>query len=182
MNIINLHKSIPLNGEQVLELVDYKANLVKYRDLNKFRNIDDVLGKYGACFILFEFEVNMGHWVALYKENNTIYFFNSYSGYPDDTLSGINKDFRKISNQNYPYLSKLLYDSPYELEYNDVKLQSNGSKIMTCGRWCALFIMMRNQHIDNFSKLFNSKVGDDVVTIITMWITNSDLNPPLRRN
>lgn len=167
-------KEIPLNGRQVLELVDGKANVVLYRDLCNMNNIDEVLGPFQAAFILFEFTDKMGHWVSLYRNGDTVSFFNSYGdpkGYPDDTLSVIDEEYRKESCQKFPMLSELLLNSPYKLQYNDVKLQKYGRTIMTCGRWCALFIMMRNQHIDVFSKIFKSDVGDDIVTILTMWVT-----------
>lgn len=170
MDRLNKLKATPLSGTDVVELVEGKANMVRYRDLHKFRTIDQVLGPHRAAFILFETSDGFGHWVAIYCNNNTLYFFNSYAGYPDDTLQVIDDEYRVQSQQDFPYLSQLMYNSPYELEYNDLKLQDKGGNIMTCGRWCALFILMRELPVDNFSAIFKSKYADDIVTIITAWI------------
>jgi hypothetical protein len=170
MNVIDYYKAIPLTGEQVLKLVNNNANLVLYSDLHKYDNVDDVLGQHGACFILFEWKKGVGHWCCLCLRGKTLYFFNSYSGYPDDSLKKISKDFRDKSNQDFPYLSKLLYDSPYRLGYNEFKFQGKGGTVMTCGRWCALFILLKDVPLNKFAKLFKSKYGDDIVTALTMWV------------
>ena len=47
-------KSLPLNGEQMMKLVDGKANLIKINDLVNYTNIDDVLGEHEAVILLYE--------------------------------------------------------------------------------------------------------------------------------
>lgn len=169
-DLIDYYKNIPLSGDQMLKLVNGKANIVLYSDLHNYDDIDDVLGPYKTVFLLFETKSRVGHWTCLCFKEGVLHFFNSYSGYPDDGLKYIDDEFRDVSNQDLPYLSELMYNSPYELAYNEHKFQGNNNNIMTCGRWCALFVLMKDMTLDTFAKLFNNKYGDDIVTLLTMYI------------
>lgn len=163
--------NIALSDKQVLKLVDGKANIVLYPDLHKYNSIDDLLVPYGACFILFEAKPYYGHWCALIKlDDHTIEFFNPYGGYPDDSLEYISKEFRKESNQDHPYLSYLMMNSPYQLSYNEHKFQKRGNNIKTCGRWSAMRIMLKDLSLSEFTKMFLNKNSDKLVTRLTSWI------------
>src|SRR5580698_9294060 len=111
-NIISKYEDIALSDKDLANLLNHKNKLVIYQDLINYNNIDDVLGPNGMCTLLFESKKNYGHWCCLWKLNkNTVSFFNSYNGLPDGSLDYINDNYAKISNQDYPYLSKLLYES-----------------------------------------------------------------------
>ncbi len=106
------------------------VNIIKYNDLANYNNIDELLqGK--PTIILFELtENNNGHWISIFKNNNTIYFFDSYGIKIEDQKKYMNKQFfRKIN-----YLSKMLKDSPYKVDYNDTQYQEMSDNISTCGK------------------------------------------------
>lgn len=164
---------IALSGKDILKLVDGKANLVIYEDIHKYKTLDDLLGPYGACVILYCFKPKYGHWCCIFKRKpDTIEFFNSYGGKPDSTLYLINDDYRKNSNQWYPYLCKLIYDSGYNIEYNEHQFQKFDNDIYTCGRWACMRLLLRDLSLKEFKKLFKNKYGDEVVTFLTNWIFN----------
>lgn len=171
MENIKKYEDIALSDKEVLALIDGKANRVLYPELVNYKNIDEVLGPYGACILLFEAKKNYGHWVCLFKMpgGGKIEFFNPYGGFPDDSLKYIPSAFAKISNQDFPYLSALLYESPYELYYNEHKFQKKDSSTKTCGRWCAVRLSLRDYSLEEFTELF-IKNGDEIVTILTMYI------------
>lgn|ERR1700759_3986003 len=169
--MLKYYQDIALSNKEVLELVNNKANIVIYPDLYKYKSIDEVLGPYGAVFILFESKPNYGHWCLLFKiNNNKLEFFNPYNGYPDDSLDFIPVDFREKSNQNIPYLSILLYNSPYKLSYNEYDFQKHDKNIKTCGRWCAVRLICRNLSLKQFANLFHNEYGDMIVTLLTIYI------------
>jgi hypothetical protein len=171
MDILQHYEDIALSDKEVMGLINGRANLVLYPDLNNYNSIDEVLGPYGACFLLFEWKPRYGHWCCLFKTiDGGIEFFNPYGGYPDDSLNHVPMDFRKKSNQYLPYLSYLLLNSPYELSYNEHKFQKYGKNIKTCGRWCAMRLLCRHLSLEQFSKIFKNKNGDKMVTLLTMWI------------
>jgi hypothetical protein len=167
--IIQKNKEKALSNREVLNLVNNKANLLLYKDLHNFNNIDEVLGPHQACFLLYESKKNFGHWCCVFKiDNNTIEFFDPYGYFVDDELDFIPENFRKISNQDYPHLSYLLYKSPYMLSYNEHNFQELAKGVNTCGRWCALRMILRNYTLEEFQKIFNKINGDELVTLLTL--------------
>jgi len=181
---LDYYKSIPVTDSYIKKKLGGKCNIILYRNLHKYTNIDQLFGgtylggptPYRCCIILFESKEGYGHWVCLFKRDNIISFFDSYVGYPDDSLPKIDKNFRKISNQMEPILSKLMLGSNYKLEYNSTPLQEKNKKISTCGRWCILRILYWFLDEKEFNELINSyknnvlKTSDDVVTYIVEFL------------
>jgi hypothetical protein len=65
------------DGEDMKELTENKYKIYRYHELEKFDNIDQVLGDNLGAIILYQSSVNSGHWCCLFREGNTIYFFDS---------------------------------------------------------------------------------------------------------
>jgi hypothetical protein len=181
MNKIDRYADIALSNFDIMKLVNNKANLILYPDVHKYKNIDDILGKYGSCFLLYESKPSWGHWTVLNKLNpNTIEFFDPYGGddegYPDETLKHIDDKFKKKTNQDKRYLSHLLYDSGYDIDYNQYKFQKHKNDIKTCGRHCAVRTICKWMSLDdyyNFFKQMTKELGmtnDEFVTFLTMYI------------
>lgn len=142
-----------LNGNEVTQIVGYPIKIIKYSDIKKHKNIDDLMDGYNLL-ILFETENNKGHWCALKKCNNTLYFFDSYGIVPDDELEYTPKQFRIKNNMDKFYLTKLFYDSDYNIDYNNYQLQKFDDNVNTCGRYCGLFLKLKNISNEDFVKCF----------------------------
>ncbi len=181
--VLQQYENIALSDKHLFKLLDNKAKLVVYPDLINYNNIDEVLGPHGMCILLFEAKKNYGHWVGLFKQNeNTVSFFNSYGGYPDDSLDYIPEHFAKLNNEDKPYLSILLEDCPYNLTYNEYKYQKHGSNIKTCGRHVAVRLWCRamnddeyHDYVTYFTKKYNID-ADEFVTLLTMNIAKPKNN------
>lgn len=176
-NILKKYEKIALSDKEVLTLINGRANLILYPNLNKFKTIDEILNPYGACIILFEAKPRYGHWCCIFKINDKLLeFFNPYGGYPDDSLEYIPMDFRLSTDQYIPYLSILMYNSPYELSYNEHQFQKHDQNIRTCGRWCAVRLIFRNYTLNEFYhliKFLKKKLNinsDQLVTLLTMYV------------
>lgn len=175
MNLNNYIKTA-LSNFQLLELVRDNANVVLYPDIWKYKSIDQLLYPHNACFLLFETNPYYGHWCAIIKYGKTIEFFDPYSGYPDDVLDFIPNDFKNKSNQQFPYLTKLLYECPYKIEFNDHKYQKHKKSINTCGRHCAVRILHKNLNLKQYDKFIKSNCKkmnmdpDSLVTYLTLVI------------
>lgn len=152
-----------------MKLINNKANLVTYPELVKYNSIDDALGPYKACIILYLTSKNYGHWCCLFRKGNVIYFFDSYGIFIDDELKFTDENFRKANNQYYPHLTYLLHKSPYKIDYNNHKLQSENGNITTCGRFVGCRLILRNLNNDQFASLFknNKYTPDELVTLLT---------------
>ena len=107
------------------------VNIVKYNDLANFNSIDEVL-KGRPTVILFELtERNNGHWICMFKNGDTVFFFDSYGVKIEDQKKHMNKQFFRSAN----YLSKMLKQSPYKIDYNATKYQQLSPDVSNCGRY-----------------------------------------------
>jgi hypothetical protein len=146
---------------------------VLYPDLQKYKDLDDLLGEKGAVVVLYETQKNSGHWTLVFRQGKTVEFFDSYNYKPDGEFKFVPDDFRKINDMVFPQLTKMLYDSGYEIHYNNFKLQSNGRNIATCGRHVITRLRYKDLDINKFYKMLKNiskKTGynfDEIVTILT---------------
>ena len=160
-----------LSSEDIKDIFGGKINVYTYDELQKFNNIDEVLSPYGRCIVLYFWQTKpstYGHWTAIFKlDNNDIEFYDSFSSKPDDNLKEINKKFRQINGMDYPILTKLLYECPYKVHYNDFPTQDEKSSC--CGRYCVLRVSCPDMDIDKFNKLWskNTKNNDKLVVLLT---------------
>ena len=171
----------PLSNKDISNLLRDKVNIVIYPDVHNYKTIDQLMGIYGACALLYESKPSYGHWCAVIKINNRdCEFFDPYGGnidgIPDEVLDHINPSFRKETYQDHTYLAKLMYDSHYDLSYNQYKFQEHKSGIRTCGRHVVSRIMFKNLSLDNY-KRYLDKLSKDlnlnydgVVTYLTRSI------------
>jgi hypothetical protein len=112
---------------------------------------------------------NSGHWTLLFKRGNYCEFFDPYGFIVDSQLNYANPIY---NGEKYPYLTKLLYSSPYQIHYNNHKLQKPKQEIATCGRHCIFRLQNQNLTIDKYNKVLRSfeknKIDpDDIVTLMT---------------
>jgi len=172
--VLKRYEDIALSDKDILKLLEHRAVIHLYPQLHYFSTIDQLLGHFGACILLFEAQKNYGHWCCVWKLNpSTVSFFNPYGGYPDDSLEYINDSYRKRSYQDNPLLSELLLASPYELTYNDVAYQKHSKNIRTCGRHCVVRLWNRNMTDEEYDDYIKHncqlyKVNpDELVTLLT---------------
>jgi hypothetical protein len=151
-SINELSKS--LSGDEILNSMNNKCNLITYKDIINYNTIEDLLGKYKKCVLLYHTSQNYGHWTCIYEYKKTIYFFDSYGVIPDDELKFLCKDLKEELNSNHRYLTKLLYDSSKKIEYNEYQLQEKKEGINTCGRHCINRLRYPQISVDDYYKIF----------------------------
>src|ERR1043166_5728715 len=169
-------EKISLSNTDVLKLLDGKANLVLYPDIRKYKNIDDLLGKYGACVILYLTKENYGHWCCIFKQNkNTIQFFDSYGEMVDNALDySMDPYFKKKKGMDLPLLTHMLYNcyNKYEIRFNNFKFQEDKTDVNTCGRFVVVRIWSKNLDEYEFNDFMNSTKykPDELVSLLTQEI------------
>jgi len=158
MEYIRKLTKLPTSDEYILNKI--KTNIVTYSELKNVNNIDDVFIN-DSCIILYEKTAgDVGHWCCMVKRNNLISYFDSYGREPDPYI---------YLRGQYPYLSKLLYKSPYNLEYNEYDYQSKN--VSTCGHHCIVRILFKYKPLKKYQDFMNQfKNDDDVVTAISTMI------------
>lgn len=172
-NLIELEKRKALSGEEIMKMMKGKTNLLLYRDLYKYDNIEDILGKHKACVILYETKEPLyGHWCVIFQQNpDTIEFMDSYGFLIDSEISPNFMDPEILKSfYNGPKLRRLIYFSKYKyIVYNNYALQERKAGINTCGRWVVSRLIFRNLSLEQFVKyLMSFGINlDNLVTIIT---------------
>lgn len=148
---LDMHKALP--GVPILS----------YADLGKYKTIKELLPKARDAIILFvELQENIGHWQALTRSENNIYFFDSYGTRPDKALLWIDKYMRKELNEQVPYVSYLLNEAlsaGFNVSFNSFRYQNKKqTSISTCGRWCIAWVKWNKNQVNNSPKAFNKYI------------------------
>ncbi len=160
-----------LSGRDLSDLFDDKIKIVNYTDLRKCRSIKELLEPYNRTIILYESKDYWGHWCCIWKFNNEIHFFDSFSTFPDEQIKNINSNYRIKKYGKIPHLTYLLYKCDLPIRYNNYKLQQYGKNINTCGRWVAFRLMCYFMNEDEFYNLFKDiKDKDYMITYLTQNI------------
>lgn len=163
MKSIDKLLSHALSDKELKDFFDGKVNILRYADLKDFDHLDDVLGPYGRCIMLFENENDYNHWVSLVRieiarRKPYVLFFDSYGCVPENEFDYIPKSFQKLSHQERGVLLKLLINQPLQVHYSQYRLQHlgklRGTAVNTCGRWAALRCLYNMITEDEFNELF----------------------------
>ena len=155
--IIKDSEDYQFTGDDMKNITENKYNLIKYEELSKYDNIDQILGNNNGVIILFQNEsANSGHWVGLWKEDNTIMYFDSFGLKPDDEIQYTEFNLRKFkeSGESVPHLTHLLNESKYKISHNKYKLQKFIDESSTCGRWVSYRLLHKKLSHDEFADLF----------------------------
>jgi hypothetical protein len=114
--------------------------------------------------------------VAIIKISpNLVEFFDPYSFFPDSELKFVPQGLKARTHQNFKYLSKLLYESPYQLSYNDDKFQKYSRNTNTCGRHTSIRVLLKDLPLEQYNNLMNSTQYDPdfMVTFLTELIAGN---------
>lgn len=171
MDIAKL-EAVALSNNDIEKMLDGKVNVVTYPDLKNYKTLDQLLGPYGCCILLYMTGENYGHWTAVIKVNdNLIETFDPYGFKPDRELNFIPNNLKRSKRQDFAYLSQLLDESPYKLSYNNYRFQKYGKGISTCGRWSTARCFYKHVPLEEFKRMFIDNEfhmdPDKYVTIFT---------------
>lgn len=172
---MNEDLGIALSNYEINNILKDQTKILTYKALPQFNNIDQLLEPYKNFIMLYMSRPNFGHWTCVLKHPDRIEFFDPYGGKntPDNELNMIKDDVKQITNQDYPYLSQLLYDSGYPIEYNNYQFQEHGQGINSCGRHCIVRCLFKNLLLDEYYEMMNQLCKkfnmnyDQLVTYIT---------------
>tara|TARA_R110000803_G_scaffold14544_3_gene40387 strand:- start:50 stop:604 length:555 start_codon:yes stop_codon:yes gene_type:complete len=171
-NLVEQAETIPLSGSDLNTITEGKSNILAYSDLEKYQNIDDVLGEFGAAIILYQHDEGFGHWVSIFKiDSKTLYFFDPYSIQIDKEIEFSPFQIKRHHGKIVPHLTDLINNSKYNLIQNKTRYQRFKKDINTCGRWCGHRILHRTMTEKSYSKLMLGNEyynGDFWVSILTI--------------
>ena len=147
MSIIKLiHKA--LSDSDIRRILGHETKIIKYSELAQFTDLNELLpNPLDYCIILYEDDVDRGHWVGLSKYDGKFEHFDSYGLKPDKELAWINMKKRRLLQENEPYLSNLLKHE--HVVHNTVRYQELDSGVNTCGSHVVhRLFRLKNQKMD----------------------------------
>ena len=119
-----------------------KIMIKLYPALNDVEDIMSLLpSDTCVCFILLKTSEQSGHWTCLCRNNNYIYYFDSYGVAPDGELAKIAPGVRYQLHENQRALTRLIRTIPhgFVFSWNSKQFQKYSSSINTCGKWTYCF-------------------------------------------
>ena len=129
---------------------------MRYSELRTCNSIQQLLPQNpDAVFLLYENSPCNGHWVVLTRDRaNNINYFDSYGGYIDEPLTWETERVNTNMNQDHPYLSCLLDNTPEKTFYNNIDYQGQSRKISTCGRHAVMYVhcMLKEMSLEDYYK------------------------------
>jgi hypothetical protein len=156
-----------LNNEEVGKIAGKVITMVLNSDMCNYEKLEDLFAT--ECVLInYLVEKNFGHWVGLYMDDfGNITFFDSYGKMIDVAREYIPMKYRVESNQDYPYLSKLILDymdrTKKSVSYNDEQFQRYSERIQTCGRWVGLYFRYCSDlDVESFENMINN-IRDEAI-------------------
>jgi len=168
--VVEFYKTRDLSGEDIQHLIN-KAPVL-YRDLAKFKSMNQLLGEEGYAVILYETSSRTdGHWVAIYNRfDGKLCFADSYGLKPDTE-----QQYAEYTDKLPRYLTQLIESSEREIDYNKVDYQNKASRIATCGRYATFFCLFGSHMTFPEIQTFLSRnqdaflTPDNIVCLCTLW-------------
>ena len=141
MNDSNSLQYLVSNIDIINKLKNFTVKIILYKDLQNISNITELLPmQYCAVCILIKTAINSGHWTSITRQNNILYYFDSYGVKLDGELKNIAPHLRYDLNENAKYLTKILKNTNFIVKQNTHKYQDYSESISTCGKWISIFI------------------------------------------
>ena len=171
--IIKDGEKVSLSDTDILNITDNKCKVMRYQDLENYDNIDQALEPHGAIVLLYQHEADFGHWVAVFKVNNsTIEVFDSYGIPIDSEIDFSPFQIRRHKGEKVAHLTHLIEQSQYtKVLENKVPLQNDKKDVNTCGRWASIRIRFRDVPLKQFDKMFrNTSCGDSDFTVTALTL------------
>lgn len=165
-----------LSDSDIKKFFDGEIKIIRFSDLNKYSDINDVLHPYGRCIILIEAK-DTNHWILIQlinkpKKDPYILFFDSYGISVGNEFNEIPISIQKMTNQNRNKILQLLIHQPLDVHYSQYRLQKLKNGINTCGRWCSVKGMLMDMSEDDFNKSIRkicketNLSPDEVITVL----------------
>lgn len=146
-----------LSGANIHQITKGACNPLAYHALEHITSIEQLFDKHDAVMLLYETDENIGHWTCLIRHSSTeLEFFDPYGLKIDEELSQADYNRRLHDGKIVPHLTHLIEQSGYTVKSNTVRLQKTFKDVNTCGRHCALRVLLRDLPIKEYNKMFTS--------------------------
>lgn len=133
----------PMDDGELYASLPRGVKVLRYADLKKYSSVDQMLPRArDAAVVLYEQQPKNGHWCALAKNENGLFFFDPYGEMPDKQLEYSKFSRSRVLGSGDKSISALIATSrqPNRVFYNPYDYQMESPNVNTCGRHCVNFI------------------------------------------
>ena len=180
MNRIKRTEGIAMSQQNITKFLSkfgIQANIVKEADMQQYQSLDDMFGSSDHIIIFVSVQgPTVGHWQVIFKDNNQLFFFDSYGFSPAKTLKMVQQDSGQTFGQSFNGLPLLIMQSEFyktnNAFMNCVEYQEEQDNIETCGRYVCS-VLVQKQKCNNDGQIFNLDV---FYSIMKSMLMNSHLD------
>ena len=138
-------KDYALSNDDINAILEPDTRIWVYPDFARMSSIDEAFDELGRCIFLFLTESkSSGHWCCMYKNGDTIRYFDPYGLAPEAGREWLSQQQLEALGQGEPFLYNLLKDSGYKVYYNTCPYQKERADVATCGRWCVTRLVLKD--------------------------------------
>lgn len=150
-----------LSNSDIQHLTDrfgLHVTIVMYHDIK--HHSEDLVNMLPVV-ILYELNYPIGHWVAIFQNNQGLQYFDPTGKEPDELLIKHFKNplGRKKLNADYTYLLSWMDDNFNEIIYNEIALQPPDTN--TCGYWVGVRLVFYELSQEDFANAFSNFTDDE---------------------
>lgn len=132
------------------------VNVVLYDRLINGEKLHNLFQKYPSGFVLFYPNQKSGnhisgHYVALFKRGNTVYFYDSYGDPVDSQKQNVPQRHQLYQERNNSLIRQLL-EHGYNVDYSPYKHQLISNDSSTCGRHSILRLLFPELNTNQYHK------------------------------
>jgi len=166
-----------LTGSDIHITTNGKCPVHLYKDLLKFDSIEQILGPYNKCIILFPVKSSVnGHFVSLlyHEDINTLEYFDPY-GFSWDQELKYSEDTKWTQYNIIGMLMDKAKEQGFKVMWNKYRFQELKDGISTCGKHASIRARFSYLKIDEYAKLMlRQKQSPDYIVTMLTFITLRD--------
>ena len=141
----------PMSNTLISKYFDGHANIKSLEDISQMRTLGEVFngGQFNHVVIFIAVSApSNGHWVCMFINGQSLYYFDSYGDYPLQILDELAKDGKNLWRQDKNLLH-LIRASKFKdtFFYNAYQYQEDGASIQTCGRFTTLTLVLNSIYV-----------------------------------
>lgn len=150
----------PLSLEQITAILESKkkpTQFFQYKDLpSEPEKLAQILLRYPPRFLFYTANKSSstGHWTAMRRLANHIFWFSSYGFLPDGELM-VSSDMREVPGQESNKIAKALEylrKRNFVIHYSSVPLQTLDDGTNSCGIWVLMFLTSSIRNFEDFEQ------------------------------
>ena len=182
-SLIRNAESYALDFDDIRAICRDDVDIVEFSEMAQMTTYRDLFKNSNRIVVYFETSSShSGHYVAMILHNNrVIEFCDSYGLHPAKVYQYAPYDMQVSGGDDFLMnLIQSAISDGYKFEWNNVRYQSDNTRVSTCGRWASLRCRFSDLSLLQFHNFMASSKrqfpnSDDLVTTMTLLFSDVSL-------